>query len=161
MIRPHIPDPILQQPASEFDSDDEDLMQSEAGFDFTGQNSLHDESEEVIEEERKGGSPITEQQRMDDNMVAFEKKLSNFERMFLFINDELDFRLLGEMAEDVERYKRMNQKEPQLSVRSRLLNIRDNYGFIQPEAEQEQIVEEDDDDDFLNRMRDRRSESVA
>ena len=98
---------------------------------------------------------------MDDNMVAFEKKLSNFERMFLFINDELDFRLLGEMAEDVERYKRMNQKEPQLSVRSRLLNIRDNYGFIQPEAEQEQIEEEADDDDFLNRMRDRRSESVA
>ena len=29
--------------------------------------------------------------RMDKNVEEFEKKLSDFERMFLYVNDELDF----------------------------------------------------------------------
>ena len=45
---------------------------------------------------------------LNDNVKAFEKKLSDFERMFLFINDELDFGQLSEMAQEVERYKERN-----------------------------------------------------
>ena len=37
-------------------------------------------------------------------MEAYEKKLTDFERMFLFIDDELDFKQLSAMAEEVERY---------------------------------------------------------
>lgn len=33
-----------------------------------------------------------ERKRLDDNVKAFDKKLSDFERMFLFISDELDFK---------------------------------------------------------------------
>lgn len=33
-----------------------------------------------------------ERKRLDDNVKAYDKKLSDFERMFLFINDELDFK---------------------------------------------------------------------
>ena len=54
-----------------------------------------------------GKSVITEQ-RLNDNVKALEKKLSDFERMFLFINDELDFRQLSEMAQEVERFKESN-----------------------------------------------------
>lgn len=42
---------------------------------------------------------------MDDNVIAYDKKLSDFERMFLFINDELDFKHLSEIAQEVERFK--------------------------------------------------------
>ena len=42
---------------------------------------------------------------MDANVEAFEKKLSDFERMFIFISDELDFKQLSQMAEEIERQK--------------------------------------------------------
>jgi len=42
---------------------------------------------------------------MDKNVQVFEKKLSDFERMFLFINDALDFKKLSAMAQEVERYR--------------------------------------------------------
>lgn len=38
-------------------------------------------------------------------MEAFERQLTEFERMFLFLSDELDFKQLSEMAEEVEKYK--------------------------------------------------------
>ena len=39
--------------------------------------------------------------RLEKNVEAFDKKLSDFERMFLYINDELDFKQLSQMAEEV------------------------------------------------------------
>ena len=61
---------------------------------------------------------------MDQNVLEFEKKLSDFERMFLFINAELDFEQLGKIAQQVEDYKENLNS-------SRKLSIRDMYGFIQ------------------------------
>ena len=37
-------------------------------------------------------SKVEERKRLDDNVKAYDKKLSDFERMFLFINEELDFK---------------------------------------------------------------------
>ena len=51
---------------------------------------------------------MSNEQRINDNLKAFDKKLSDFERMFLFINEELDFRQLSEMAQEVEQYKARN-----------------------------------------------------
>ena len=46
------------------------------------------------------GELTTDEQRrrMDQNVIEYEKKLSDFERMFLFINDDLDFNKLSQMA---------------------------------------------------------------
>ena len=46
-----------------------------------------------------------ERKRLDENVRAYDKKLSDFERMFLFINEDLDFKQLSEMAQEVERHK--------------------------------------------------------
>ena len=46
-----------------------------------------------------------ERRRLDENVRAFDKKLSDFERMFLFINEDLDFKQLSEMAQAVEKHK--------------------------------------------------------
>jgi len=56
----------------------------------------------VPQEESKevdlGGVTSEERRRMDQNVLEYEKKLSDFERMFLFINDDLDFEKLSHMA---------------------------------------------------------------
>jgi len=64
----------------------------------------------TITEESEANRKEEEQKRMDANVEAYEKKLSDFERMFLFISDELDFNQLSEMAEEVERHKEMGLK---------------------------------------------------
>ena len=69
--------------------------------DFTGAvQSSYNHSEE-----NKLSSKEEEKKRLDRNVEAYEKKLSAFERMFLFINDDLDFNQLGEMAQEVERHR--------------------------------------------------------
>ena len=80
-----------------------DNPEDSAEEDFTGATDKFIEEEKVQAEECKDS-----EQRMNDNVKAFEKKLSDFERMFLFINDELDFRQLSEMAQEVERFKESN-----------------------------------------------------
>ena len=54
----------------------------------------------VVEETKATGAPassVTDEQRrrMDQNVIEYEKKLSDFERMFLFVNDDLDFQKLS------------------------------------------------------------------
>ena len=53
---------------------------------------------------------------MDQNVIEYEKKLSDFERMFLFINDELDFEQLGKIAQQVEEYKENLKSSHKLSM---------------------------------------------
>jgi len=56
----------------------------------------------VPQEESKevdlGGVTSEERRRMDQNVLEYEKKLSDFERMFLFIDNDLDFEKLSHMA---------------------------------------------------------------
>ena len=47
--------------------------------------------------------------RLEKNVEAFDKKLSDFERMFLYINDELDFKQLSQMAEEVVQFKKYSK----------------------------------------------------
>ena len=83
--------------------------------------------------------------------------------MFLFLNDELDFRQLSEMAQTVERYRSTTtapDQEEEKSTGGRQLNVRDMYGFIRPEQPETTIpaASNDGGDDFDERMRDRRSD---
>ena len=70
-------------------------------------------------------------------MAAFEKHLTEFERMFLFLSDELDFKQLSEMAEEVEQYNRnKNRNKGDESGDNCLsLNITDMYGFIRDKSQ--------------------------
>ncbi len=63
----------------------------------------HKQEERPITEESKSGQETEEekQRRLDKNVEEFEKKLSDFERMFLYVNDELDFTQLSYMAQSV------------------------------------------------------------
>ena len=62
---------------------------------------------------------------MDQNVIEYEKKLSDFERMFLYINDDLDFERLSQMAQELQQYQ-MSSEQSQ-----RKLTVRDMFGFIQ------------------------------
>lgn len=66
--------------------------------DFVGNVPAADQ--EIVEETKATGAPassVTDEQRrrMDQNVIEYEKKLSDFERMFLFVNDDLDFQKLS------------------------------------------------------------------
>ena len=65
---------------------------------------VEEESKSESEETQSRRRKAEERKRLDENVAAYEKKLSDFERMFLFINEELDFRQLSEMAQEVQRY---------------------------------------------------------
>ena len=97
---------------------------------------------------------------MDQNVIEYEKKLSDFERMFLFINDDLDFNKLSEMAQQIENYNKKGNDDRSPSTESstdapiKTLRIRDTYGFIQQSYEQEESL----DDDWDSRIQDRREE---
>ena len=62
---------------------------------------------------------------MDQNVIEYEKKLSDFERMFLYINDDLDFERLSQMAQEIQQYQRSSEQS------QRKLTVRDMFGFIQ------------------------------
>ena len=62
---------------------------------------------------------------MDQNVIEYEKKLSDFERMFLYINDDLDFERLSQMAQELKQYQRSSEQS------QRKLTVRDMFGFIQ------------------------------
>ncbi len=69
---------------------------------FTESVKNLDQEQKVNTEESKGQETEEEQQRrLDKNVEEFEKKLSDFERMFLYVNDELDFTQLSYMAQSV------------------------------------------------------------
>lgn len=55
--------------------------------------------------------------------------------MFLFLSDELDFKQLSDMAEEVERYKVRASMTGAENTDNRSLNITDMYGFIRDKSE--------------------------
>ena len=90
--------------------------------DFDDSIEQDDEDEDEEEEEKApvmdpAARKAEERRRLDENVRAYDKKLSDFERMFLFINEDLDFKQLSEMAQEVERHK-VQQAEGELSARS-------------------------------------------
>ena len=130
-IRPLIPVPVQDEPSPTESSDSE-------VEDFPG-SVMQNIQPRTATEESEVDRLLKEQQRLDANVEAFEKKLSDFERMFIFISDELDFKKLSEMAEEIERQKERNllnqaqaesDDEGQTRTKSRKLIIRDLYGFI-------------------------------
>ena len=45
--------------------------------------------------------------------------------MFLYINDDLDFERLSQMAQEIQQYQRSSEQS------QRKLTVRDMFGFIQ------------------------------
>lgn len=115
------------------------------------------QDEELVEEETKTAKKVKERQRLVDNEKAFDKKLSDFERMFLFINEELDFKQLSELEERTEQHRQSHGRSEDGET-SLGLNVTDMYGFIRQGAAigtSDAGEEGKDIDDFEQRMSDR------
>ena len=114
-VRPFI---IPSKGPMQFDEDDQiyDVEDSdeenEEESDFFGQMQPNpprqiepEESKQQVDQIVQEGCSDDERRRMDQNVIEYEKKLSDFERMFLYINDDLDFERLSQMAQELQEYQ--------------------------------------------------------